>query len=271
MSAWYYTWQCSGECAPGQLAISGVEGPFASYEECDGVRSADSRRDYFLAEGNLGGLNLCEEADAPPSPSGSSSSGGSSGGSQAVLARFILAAVAGPGYRVKDAAGIEPSTGTTAGAELVLHFGGHPILGVELGLGYQRSSVTAPHYGGAERTLSFLPITVGFTSTPALFRGDKVEVRLDLGADVGDLFQLDCASCDADQLPGDAFVFVLRGGLDTYFGARKSTGIGLDAVVMLGQLGALDDELTPSMIEELPPTFLVRVAFLARNSNGVAW
>jgi hypothetical protein len=265
--AWYYTWQCSGGCAPGQLAISGVEGPFASYEQCDGARSGDSRRDYFLAEGNLGGLNLCEEADAPPSPSAS----GGGGTRAAVVARLMVAGVVGGGYRVEDATGIEASTGTTGGFEIDVQFGGHPIFGLEVGLGYQQSSVTAPHFGPDAHTIEFVPLTIGFASTPALFHGDAFEVRLDLGASLGDYFRIGCDDCDADMLQGDAILGIFRGGIDTYFGRERSFGIGVAGVYLTGSQGNLHDDVSPSLIEIRPPTYLLRVTFLSRHHDGVAW
>jgi hypothetical protein len=43
---WYYGWRCSGQCAPNQLAITGIEGPFASAADGESARLGhDSRGD----------------------------------------------------------------------------------------------------------------------------------------------------------------------------------------------------------------------------------
>lgn len=266
-AAWYYTWHCTGRCAPGQLAIHGYEGPFGSYDACEGVRANDARRDEFLAEGNLGGTTTCEQSDAPPAVDGA----GGRPLSLAPLARFTVTGIAGPGYRVQDANGLEPSTGSTAGVEVGLHFGAHPELGIEVAIGYHRSTVTAPYYGPMATTIEFVPVLLGLTSTPALIRSKHVELRLDLGADVADFFRLGCKDCDAAALGSDAFVGILRAGLDTYFMDDQSVGIGVAAVYLSGSQGNLNDPVAPSPIEIRVPTFLVRVSLVARKHDKVAW
>jgi hypothetical protein len=265
--AWYYTWSCSGECAPGQLAIKGYEGPFASEDECNSVRNADTRRDSFVAQGNLGGLDFCRESDGPPSVDDS----GTTAGPPTVTARFLLALVAGPSYRVEDATAIETTTGGTGGLELGLHIGGHPTFGIETSLGLHYTEMTADHYGPNAKPMMFVPYLIGFTSTPAIIRGKATEVRLDLGVDGGLLFLAGCANCDADMLPSLGFIGQLRAGIDTYFGMQKTGGIGLDAIFMFGQLGDPHDPITPSAVAILPPTVLFRVSLIARNNRGVAW
>jgi hypothetical protein len=265
--AWYYTWSCSGECAPGQLAINGYEGPFASEDECNSVRNADSRKDTFVAEGNLGGLDFCRESEDPPAVGGSSSVDAR----PVVLARWILALEAGPPYQVEDAQGYEPSTGGTGGLELGMHIGGHPGFGIETSLGLQYSEVTAPHYGATAKPMMFAPYLIGFTSTPAIVRGRAAEVRLDLGVDGGILFRLGCSDCDADMLPELGFIAALRAGIDTYFGAEKNGGIGIDAVFLFGGEGDVHDPTSPSAVAIHPPTFLIRLSFIARQNRGVDW
>src|SRR5689334_21783835 len=127
---WYYTWSCAGQCAPGRLTIEGVEGPFGSQDECESVRSHDSRRDYFVAEGNLGGLHSCEETDgAPPAVSS-----GSTTPSRVPVQRMQLALLGGPVYRVRDAM-TESAGDMTGGIDVATIRGGRPVFGVEMGLG----------------------------------------------------------------------------------------------------------------------------------------
>jgi hypothetical protein len=265
--AWYYTWSCSGECAPGQLAINGYEGPFASEDECNATRNGDSRRDTFVGPGNLGGLDFCRESDGPPSVGGT----GSVDARPTVLARWILALVAGPPYQVEDAQGYETATGGTGGLELGMHIGGHPGFGIETSIGLHYSEVTAPHYGPIAKPMMFVPYLIGFTSTPAIVRGRAAEVRLDLGLDAGILFRVGCSDCDAEMLPALGFIGALRTGLDFYFGPNKTSGIGVDAVFEIGGEGSVQDPVSPSVVAIHPPAFLVRVSFLARNNRGVDW
>lgn len=58
--AWYYSWSCSGQCAPDRLAISGTEGPFPTEEGCNAARNGDSRRDLVQQSGNVGSVGYCE-------------------------------------------------------------------------------------------------------------------------------------------------------------------------------------------------------------------
>lgn len=59
--AWYYSWSCSGQCAPGNLGASGTEGPFPSQAACDAARSSDSRQQLVLQSGNFGNVGYCEQ------------------------------------------------------------------------------------------------------------------------------------------------------------------------------------------------------------------
>jgi len=267
--AWYYTWSCSGGCAPDQLAITGVEGPFGSADECENVRSHDARRDQFLAPGNLGNLDSCQEADAPPTPSSSASS--SSSPRAAVLARFGLSLVVGPPYRVEDLDGEQRSTGSTIGTELTFVFGGHPALGIELASGFHYSRVTAPYYGPNAKAMMFIPLLMGLTSSPALVHFQAAEVRLDLGLDGGFLFRVGCSECEREMLSDVGLAWQLRGGVDVYMGESRSTGFGFDALVQFGTLGDVHDDLAPTPIAIETPSFLLRVSYLSRNNSGVAW
>jgi hypothetical protein len=58
--AWYYSWSCTGQCSPGQLAIKGTEGPFPTEDGCNAARNGDSRRDLVKQSGNVGSVGYCE-------------------------------------------------------------------------------------------------------------------------------------------------------------------------------------------------------------------
>lgn len=58
--AWYYSWSCTGECSPGQLAIKGTEGPFPTEDGCNAVRNGDSRKQLVQQPGNVGSVGFCE-------------------------------------------------------------------------------------------------------------------------------------------------------------------------------------------------------------------
>ena len=80
-ASWYYQWSCTGECSPGELAISGVEGPFSSEAECDSVREGDSyHHDLPLQPGNAGLFESCYDGDDGGGGGGGDSGGGYGGG-----------------------------------------------------------------------------------------------------------------------------------------------------------------------------------------------
>ena len=259
--AWYYGWRCSGECAPNQLAISGTEGPFASEDECNSVRSSDSRRDYFVAAGNLGGLDSCTESD------GAASSSSSGGGSHRPLPlqRFTVGVLSGPGWHANDASGSHPPEGRTTGAELGLVFSGRATFGLEMLFGFQHTSVTSTVYGGAQKSMNMIPWSLGITITPALVRSRRVEARLDLAADVGALFRTGCDACDADGLTSGGIIWTLRAGLDLYLGHSKTAGLALDTLFTWGRMGDIADSLTPTPIEIISPRVMLRASLLVRS------
>jgi hypothetical protein len=277
--AWYYSWSCTGECAPGQLAISGEEGPFESYDECDHVRSQDSRAEYFVAPGNLGGLDFCTNREgqhgyrpAPGGGAGGYTGVGDGGGARkpAPVARIELGGLFGPAYRVETPAGYEDGSGATVGADVRMQTGYRPELGGEVVFGVQYSSVTTPHYGADARSMTFIPWMIGLTSTPALFRGTRREYRLDLGLDLGGLSRVGCSACAAEMLPTHAFIVAARGGLDTYFGAGLNQGIGVDAVFQWSHHGTVDAG-NPASFAIVPPVFLLRVSLIVRSRDNVSW
>lgn len=262
--AWYYKWSCSGKCAPNQLAISGVSAGYPTQEMCEQDRWNDPRRTEFVAEGNLGGLTSCEEYKDPPAPD--ANAGSQQPSRPVVLQRFGLGISSGTGYRVRDASTLAVG-GKTLGLDLNFVAGPRPWIGLEMGFGIQFTSVLAPHYGPDEKTLTYAPITLGFTSSPGLVHGNKIDVRLDLGLDLVGLFQLGCDTCEADNLDTVALLGELRGGIDFYFGKQKGMGISIGATMMLGQQGNMSDEFLPSAVEILPPRYLLRAAYIGRNTN----
>lgn len=257
-SAWYYTWTCSGGCAPGRLTIDGVEGPYGSYDDCEMVRVHDSRNQEFLAEGNLGGTHSCQESDTPPTPDSS----GSGGHGYIPLQRIQFALLGGAGWRVRDAMG-ETAGDSTTGFEVAMIGGARPIFGIEISLGVQSSVVDAPHFNGEPHRITYVPLLFGITSSPG-----SSKVRLDLGADFGFLMSVGCSTCEADGLDSGAFIYSLRAGLDVY--VRRKLGVGLAAVFLFAKHGDINNEFLPSMIEVTAPTFLVRGVLTLRNGS-LAW
>lgn len=261
--AWYYKWHCTGSCAEGRLAISGVSAGYGSQEQCESDRWNDPRRENFQASGNLGGLTSCQEYESEPSADDVGARGAAS---PVPLQRFSLGLSAGSGWRVRDGS-TDVQGPRTLGVDLNFVGGGRPLIGVEMGIGIQLTAVTAPHYGADAKPMLFVPFTLGLTSSPALVRTRKVEMRLDLGADIGALLRAGCSDCEADALSPFALIGVFRAGLDTYLGQNKGMGIGVTATFMIGKQGNMADEVAPSAVEIVPPTFLIRIAMLGRNTN----
>ena len=209
----------------------------------------------------------CEDACGSSSAGG----GGQSGSKRRFpKQRFSFGFLGGPGPTVVDRAGTESHGAFMGGMDVRAVAGGQPLLGVELLLGMNITSVTAPHFGNDAEVMFFVPFMAGLTSSPRLLRGNKVELRLDLGADIGFMYRAACSTCDDDNLSKVALIYQLHAGIDTYTGKKKEAGFGLDAVVMLGNQGDVHDQSSPSAVEVQPSTFLIRLAFLWRN-NDLRW
>ncbi len=249
---WYYTWRCSGQCAPDRLGIEGVEGPFATEAQCETVRASDGRKDTFIGPGNLGGLDFCHESDGTGAPARSFN--------PIAFQRFQVAADGGAGWRLRDAAGAVSPGSSTGGVDLDIILGAHPLLGVDFGVGVQRTSITAPFYGSAPKSMLMIPWTMGFTSSPSLVRG---ELRLDLAADVVFVYRNGCSNCNDSLTSG--FGYELRAGVD-YF-PRGHYGFGFDAVFMFAKMGDTMDPVEPTPIEIAAPPVLFRLSVSTRNQQ----
>ena len=263
---WYYKWSCSRACAPNELAIRGVSPAYASQAICEDQRWNDPRRRELTGPGNLGYQTSCEEYESEPTADDIGPRGPVS---IAPMQRYSLAFVGGPGWNVRDAAAAQRG-GHTAGVELNLVIGGRPWFGLETGIGVHRSPLTHPRWAVDAFPIYFIPWTLGFTSSPGIIRARSVEVRLEVGADIGFLFRTSCAPCDADDHSAAGYLWILRAGLDTYVGANKRLGIGVHGVMQLGAMGSLTDAtaMTASVLE--PPKFLLRLSISRRNGT-LAW
>src|ERR1051325_6700128 len=93
-AGWWYTWSCTGNCAPGRLAASGTRGPFLSSSDCESARSSDSVNQLIMESGNFGTISYCSESDSPPSPGSSSSTGHGPPPTQS----WQIGLIGGPGY-----------------------------------------------------------------------------------------------------------------------------------------------------------------------------
>lgn len=275
--AWYYEWWCTGECSPGQLTISGTEGPFETREECERVKGEDPRDDYFIAPGNFGGLSSCENREGQPgyrpAPAARPVGGYVPVGERPPepppkISKVDVGLLVGAPYRVETMSGVETATGVTTGVDLRIQTGTKPEIGGELVVGLQYSRVSTAHYAD-DRSMVFVPWLIGLTSTPRLYRG-KREVRLDLAFDVGGLSRVGCGDCAAEGLPTHAFLMVARGGFDVYSGATLDSGWGVDAVMQWSRHG--DTGADPAAIAVVSPALLVRLSFGGKvRETGATW
>ncbi len=258
--SWYYKWSCAGACAPNQLSIRGVEGPFTSEGMCTDARWGDSRRWEFIGPGNLGGLSSCAEYDGTPTADDVGPRGVSK---PLVTQRYSLGVVAGPPWQVRDAMG-DTEGRPVYGIDLNVVGGPRPWIGLETGIGIQRAPIRSPRWTG-EVNMLVIPWTIGLTSSPGILRTKSLELRLDLAADIGFLFRTSCEECLAADVSGSSYVWILRGGIDIYPRAARTPGIGIHGVFWFGKQGSLTDETAMSAIEILPPTYFVQIALLGRN------
>lgn len=260
--AWYYTWNCAGGCAPNQLAISGVNGPFGSEGMCNDARRGDPRRQEVIAPGNAGWVSSCEESDSAPAAADGSPS------KAIVTQRYSLNVLGGRGWTVRDAMG-DTAGLSTFGIDLRLVGGPRPWIGLEGGLGIQRAPIRSPRWTG-EVNMLVIPWTIGFASSPGIIRAKSLELRFDFGAAIAFLFRASCDECNTADVSSSAYVWVLRGGVDIYPRAARTPGIGIHAVMWRGKQGSLTDETAMSAIEIIPPTFFIEVSLLGRNER-LAW
>jgi hypothetical protein len=244
-AAWWYTWSCSGQCAPGQLAITGVEGPFASQAECDSVRSRDGRADWFMASGNLGGLTFCEERDGAPTP------GGSSGGAPGPLPtqRVGVGLVFGPGWGVRDVA-TDSGKNLTAGLHFNWRISGNPRFAISTLVGVELTLITPQDEsfnGGDAMTPLIMPLAIGLAASPGTRK-----LRFDLAAVGGMHFGLTCGVPDHSC---GGFYGELSAGV-AFYKPTAANGFGFD-VVFTGSQGS---GLTA-------PLLLFRFAVVRRNRS----
>jgi hypothetical protein len=249
-AAWYYTYSCSGACAPEQLAAVGVSPGFMTASECESARNADSRRYTNQQSGSLGGLSLCFESDTQPSPD----AGGASGPrNPPPFQAFAAGVIGGPGYKPVN----ENDGRVAAGLDLAFMFGGKPFFALVLRTGFRGS-----HFDSDATTLThlgmFWPLMVGITFAPGSYR-----TRFEFGADGGFEVSAACKGC-----PGGALVGVLRGGLVHYFASPvdfskrgdRSGRMGLSLeVVKEYRSGTIDSSMA-----------LFRLSFRMRN-DVLSW
>lgn len=259
--SWYYTWNCAGKCAPGRLAISGTSSAFPSEEMCVNARWGDPLRHEVLSEGSAGWVSLCSEYDSPPAAGG----GPDSQRSVIPTQRYSLGVIMGPAWHVRDATS-DTKGRSTVGIDFNFIGGFRPLFGLEVGIGIHRAPIRSPRWA-EESNMLFIPWTVGFTSSPGIIRAKKLEVRLDLGAAIVFGFRTGCDDCTAEDVSGSSILWMLRAGLDIYPRAARTPGIGIAGVFLFGKQGSLTDETAQSMVELAPPTFMIRVSLLGRNSN----
>lgn len=260
---WYYEWSCTGRCAPGQLAISGREGPFLSREDCDYARDRDPRADEFVAEGNLGGLEFCEEDttnDPKPWSTGASGGGGGAPARPVRTSQIEVGLAFGPGWQATDERGVTTTGAGTLGLDLELHTG-RDVGGGSLALGVHGTRVEAAMLGDP-RSVVMVPMVVGLALTPAIARGRSWSVRLDLGANLGGFLLVGCGDCPGavfDQTLG--LGYGLKAGIDIY--TRKDSGFSLDLIVPRWEIG----DAVPGDLRLTSPTWLLRASVVGRPAD----
>jgi hypothetical protein len=259
--AWYFDWNCAGACAPNQLAISGVEGPYASEGSCDSARRA--KLDWVLAPGSAGWASACTEGNAASVP------GGASGGvtQAAHLAGATLGVISSDGYRATYADGTRARGPRDYGAELELGFGREQFgLAVVIGLDHDAGTATATL---PAEPLWLLELGVGLQTSPfAALRTRTLELRPSLGAYGFNVIRVACGRCDVDPLasqPGEAnnaFGTRLRAGVELYLGASRAQGIAIDALFSFHKIGDFTDPTEPTSVELTPARFMLRVSWI---------
>jgi hypothetical protein len=177
------------------------------------------------------------------------------GGRPWVTQRISVGAYGGGGSSVDDGTGSSSSGDFTTGGDVRLIMGARPLFAIEISAG---AMVTALSDQSGGQKVAWVPLMVGLSSSPKIIRGKHRELRLDLGADVGALFGLQCEGCTVKS-----FGAQLRAGLDVYLGSTRTGGFAVDVVYTPSAVAKLAD---PSTVEIRPPPVLLRVAFIWRRS-----
>lgn len=260
--AWYFEWRCAGACAPHQLAISGLEGPYASERSCDRARS--DKLSWALGPGSAGSATSCSDAGAGASPT-------SSGGGPvhpARLDRVFLGMTTAAGFTASYANGSSATSGRQLGGELEAAFG-FGRFGLSVLLGVVRDTGTTPDPMMTAEPMWLAELGVGLVSSPfAVIRSGSLELRPELGAYLVDLERVGCSRCDGDAIagtPGEArggFGTRLRAGLDVYFGQQHSRGFAIDALFQFAQIGTFGDETAPTSVELRAPRLMLRLSWI---------
>lgn len=254
--SWYYNWSCTGECAPGQLAISGREGPFASREDCDYARDHDANAQWFVAPGNLGGLDFCYEQASPPT-AGAVPAAAAPPNKVRMQAIEVGLAV-GPGWLATGENAMATRGAVSLGLEVDAH-SGREVGGGAIQIGLHGTQLEAPLLGAEPRTLLVVPFFVGLVLTPKVAGGATWSVRADLGGSVGGLWKVGCSECAGAVFDEPlTFGYTLKAGLDVYL--SKDNGVSVDALFPRWPMGAAG---VGNLLLE-PPTWMLRLALIGR-------
>lgn len=255
---WYYKWFCSGLCASGPYqGFDGREGPWATYEECDYVRSRDRRdrgpRPYTIM--------FCEDEEGPSSPRSVPVHAPAAAATQKVhLSVVETGFAAGQGWSAKSDTGT--TTGSfTVGIELDSH-AGRDAGGGSVQLGFYGTKLEAPLLGSEPRTWFVVPLAVGLVLTPRIYDSGGTSVRLDLGASAGGFYGFGCSDCaGAVFQEGIGFGYTLKAGLDLYL--DRSSGVSLDVILPRYSIGAA----VPGNLELSSPKWMVRLSLLEKPGD----
>lgn len=247
-AAWYFNWSCTGQCAPGDLAVTGTEGPFDSYESCDAARWNHPMRTTVLESGNFGNVDTCYETDSPDGVSGTSS--GHPRG-RIVLSRAGIGIIGGGGW-IDRRPGVEVTGKSTFGFELGSTWG-RDGGGVELFVAMIKAE---PSPSSTEPARTIVPVGFGYALSPG-----HAQVRFRFG---GSLMIAGASSCDECGVGLGARA---HAGLEVW--ATRAYGIAADAMLQWMSFGTYteSDIIGDSGHDLHSPTFLVRASFLLKGST----
>lgn len=278
--AWSYTYSCSDCSTTGGPITNGKSNTYATEAECIGARGDEDELAGLIGVDDNTAACVYLDADTPNNtwtPSNTSSSSAStssnsspsytppsSGGGGGTRGDWQLAAMVGPGWSLRDAAGLAQSGDGTAGLDLGAGVGSRAFhLRVNAEAIYTR--LQHDNFGTGEQGLILVPVMVGIEVEPALHRGG-VDVRLDVAASGGALFHGGCDACQGSPWNGNGSgTAELRGGLSFFWGRDHEEGLSIDAVAPFFDLGDPNDMSIP--LHLVSPSMLVRVAWIHRQHD----
>jgi hypothetical protein len=180
-----------------------------------------------------------------------------------IIARIGLSAQIGDGWNVEYDNHTASSRAVSGGvgADLVV---GNPNIGLLTSVGLLYDGGTTPDAATPRDPLWLLDLGLGLEASPyALIKRQRFELRLHLAARGAAIIRPTCddGRCMTTGEPSFGMMLAGHAGVIAWWGDKRARGLGVDLVVMRGQLGNFTNYQAPSSAVFDPPVFFVRATY----------